>query len=129
MNSLKLFRRLHLYLGCFFAPILLLFIATGWYQTVNHDRMKSPSEAETWTQKLRVVHTDQIFPSNDEVQRPSSPRLFQLLVGTMSGAMIVTTLLGVILAFRMVRPAWLIVLVLLLGVLVPVGVLWLGQQS
>lgn len=126
---MKILRRLHLYLGCFFAPILLLFIATGWYQTVNHDRMKSPSEAGTWVQKLRVVHTDQIYPTEEEVLRPSSPRLFQLLVGAMSGAMILTTLLGIVLAFRMVRPPWLVALVLGLGVMVPILVLWLGQRT
>ena len=38
-------RRLHLYLGVFFAPMLLFFILTGWYQTAYPDRRKSVFEA------------------------------------------------------------------------------------
>ena len=35
---MKLIRRIHLYLGCFFTPLLIFYVATGWYQTVNPDR-------------------------------------------------------------------------------------------
>ncbi len=56
------FRRLHLYLGCFFTPMLMFYILTGWYQTVNEDRLKEASEAQTFWQQARVVHTDSILP-------------------------------------------------------------------
>lgn len=124
---MKHLRRLHLYLGCFFAPLLLFFVASGWYQTVNPDRLKSVSEAESLPQKLRVVHTDQIYPSDHELRRPSSPRAFQALVVTMSAALIATTVLGVVLAFRTSRRAWPVATALGLGLLVPVAVLWLGR--
>jgi len=35
---MKKLRRVHLYLGCFFAPLLIFYVVTGWYQTVNPDR-------------------------------------------------------------------------------------------
>src|SRR5690349_4084082 len=99
-------RRIHTYLGCFFAPLLLFFVLTGWYQTVNHDRLKSPGEAETLLQKLRTVHVDQIYPSDREIMRPSSPHLFQYLVVAMAVALVITLILGVILAFRSTRTRW-----------------------
>src|SRR4051812_40468886 len=99
-------RRLHTYLGCFFAPLLLFYILTGWYQTMYHDRLKSPGDAETIGEPLRTVHVDQIYPTNGEISRPSSPKLFQALVVVMALALIVTIPLGVVLAFRTIRKPW-----------------------
>ena len=84
-NRVKLIRRLHLYLGCFFTPLLLFFVLTGWYQTVNPDRLKSPGDAETMLQKLRTVHTDQLYPSAVEFKQPylAHPNL-ELFVGATS---------------------------------------------
>lgn len=125
---MKLLRRLHLYLGVFFAPLLLFFVCTGWYQTFNRDRLKSPSEAETLVQKFRVVHTDQIYPGDREVTKPSSGKLFSGLLWVMSAAIVVTVLLGVWLAFKSLRTQWPVWLVLGLGVMIPMLFLWLGQQ-
>ena len=72
---MKRLRQAHLFLGVFFTPMLVFFIGTGWYQTVNIERLKSTSEAETLVQKLRVVHTDQIYPGDTEIRKPSSPKL------------------------------------------------------
>jgi multidrug efflux pump subunit AcrB len=124
---MRLLRRIHTYLGCFFAPLLLFFVLTGWYQTVNHDRLKSPAEAETILQRLRTVHVDQIYPSNHEVKRPSSPRLFQALVVAMAVALVATVVLGVILAFRSIRNPWPVGISLVLGILLPALLLWLGH--
>ena len=125
---MKRLRQLHLYLGVFFTPLLLFFIGTGWFQTVDHDRLKSPGEAETWTQKLRVVHTDQIYPETGAIRQGGSPKLFQTLVVVMSAALILTTVLGLVLAFRFSRSLWPVVLSLVLGILAPVLVLWAGQH-
>jgi len=124
---MRLLRRIHTYLGCFFAPLLLFFVLTGWYQTVNHDRLKSPAEAETILQRLRTVHVDQIYPSNHEVKRPSSPKLFQAFVVAMAVALVATVVLGVVLAFRSIRNPWPVAISLVLGVLLPALLLWLGH--
>lgn len=126
--SLRRLRQWHLYLGVFFAPLLAFFVGTGWYQINNRDRLKDPSEAETLVQKFRVVHTDQIYPSEQEFKKRSSPKAFAVLVGVMSAAILATTLLGVVLAFRTQRGPWGTVIALLLGLILPVVVLWLGQQ-
>jgi len=121
-------RRLHMYLGCFFAPLLLFFVLTGWYQTVNRDRLKSPGDAESLLQHLRSVHTDQIYPTKHEFSRPSSPKLFQVLVVVMAIALSTTVVLGVVLAFRSVRKPWPVIASLVLGILVPMAFLWLGHH-
>ena len=125
---MKFIRRAHLFLGCFFTPLLLFYILTGWYQTVNQNRLKTPSEAETLLQKFRVVHSDQIYPSENELDKPSSPKFFKALVVVMSIAATVTIVLGLVLSFRLFRPVWPVWLCLALGILLPILMLWLGQK-
>jgi hypothetical protein len=125
---MKFIRRAHLFLGCFFAPLLVFFILTGWYQTVVPNRLKHPSEAETLWQKLRVVHSDQIYPSEQEFEKPSSPKLFQALVVVMSVAATLTIVLGLVLSFKLLKPVWPVWLCLVLGILLPVLLLWLGHR-
>jgi hypothetical protein len=125
---MKFIRRAHLYLGCFFAPLLVFFILTGWYQTVVPNRVKSASEAETLWQKLRVVHSDQIYPSEQEFEKPSSPKLFQALVVVMSIAATLTVGLGLVLSFKLIKPVWPVWLCLVLGVVLPICLLWLGHR-
>ena len=125
---MKFIRRAHLFLGCFFTPLLLFYILTGWYQSVNPNRLKSATEAETLLQKFRVVHSDQIYPSENEFQQKSSPKLFKALVVVMSIAATVTIGLGLVLSFRLFKPVWPVWLCLALGVLLPVLALWLGQK-
>jgi len=126
---MKLLRKLHLFLGVFFTPLLVFFVATGWYQTLEPERLKTPGDAETLLQKLRVVHTDMIYPGDREFSRPSSPKLFQGIVGAMSAAVLVTTALGVYLAFRTVRGTSWVVVCLVAGLVVPVVLLWMGRRS
>ena len=125
---MKNIRRLHLYLGCFFTPMLLFYVLTGGYQTLNPNRLKTPSEAETLVQKLRVVHVDQIYPSEQEFKKPSSPKLYQGLVVVMAIAATLTILLGLVLAFRSLKNQWPVWLSLVLGVLLPALLLYLGQK-
>jgi len=123
---MKALRRLHLYLGCFFTPLLLFYLATGWYQTFHINRNKKVGEAETWVSRLTSVHKDQLYPT--ESASGYSTRLFQMLVVIMSVALMTSIALGLILALRTIRPSWLVWLWLGLGVLAPVLCLWLGQR-
>ena len=123
---MKLLRRIHTYLGCFFAPLLLFFVSTGWYQTVSMDRHKGQGEAGDWKARLTSVHVDQIYPSKSATSY--SPALFKLLVVVMAVALTVTLLLGVFMAVRFARNKWPIWLSLGLGFVVPMLFLWLGQK-
>jgi hypothetical protein len=123
---MKHIRRWHLYLSCFFAPLLVFYTATGWYQTFNQNRNKAFGERGDWIANLRSVHVDQIYPS-EKVER-YSPQLFQLLVAVMSICLLATTALGIYLAFRSNRRPWTVCLSLCLGVALPVLLLWLGHK-
>ena len=123
---MKLLRRLHLFLGCFFAPLLLFYVATGWYQTVTLRRNKVPGEAQDWLGRLRSVHVDQIYPADSA--NAYSPLLFRVMVVTMAVALMATVVIGILLAFRSIRQRWLVWLSLGLGIALPVLCLWLGQR-
>jgi hypothetical protein len=123
---MRFVRRLHLYLGCFFAPLLIFFVATGWYQTVTPHRAKTIGEPGGIWARLSSVHVDQVYPGQ-EVES-YSPALFKVLVVAMSISLILTTLLGIYLAFRTSKKMWPVGLFLGAGLVVPVLFLWLGQN-
>jgi hypothetical protein len=120
-------RRLHLYLGVFFTPLLFFFIVTGWYQTAYPDRRKSVFEASAVWDRLRAVHADQTFPVASA--NSYSTTGFRWLIYLMSAALVVTLVLGIILAFRTLKKKWVVWLMLLLGFAAPALCLWLGQRS
>ncbi len=123
---MKTLRRVHLYLGCFFAPLLLFYVITGWYQTVNPDRRKGVSDSQDLVSRLSRVHVEQYYPT--ESAAGYSTRLFRALIVVMANALIATVILGIILAFRTSRNKWPVWLSLALGVTLPVILLWLGQK-
>ena len=89
-------------------------------------RNKGIGEADDWPSRLRSVHVDQIYPS--ENANAYSPLLFRILVVAMAVALIVTVVLGIVLAFRSLRQRWLVWLSLGLGILLPILFLLLGQR-
>lgn len=125
---MKLLRRLHTYLGVFFAPLLIFFVATGWYQTVTIQRNKSSGQPGDWLSNLSQVHVDQIYPTERGAQRGYSPKLFKSLVVAMSISLLATIGLGIVLAFRTQRKQWPVWLSLAFGILLPAAFLWLGQN-
>jgi multidrug efflux pump subunit AcrB len=123
----KLLRRAHLYLGVFFTPLLLLYVVTGWLMTVNPDRRKGAADSDDVASRLARVHVEQYWPSPRAEAYATG--LYRGLAVVMSAALIVTVVLGVVLAFQTLRPPWAVWLALLLGVAAPVAALWLGQRS
>lgn len=90
-------------------------------------RNKNLGEGGGWREKLTSIHVNQVFPS--ESAESYSPQLFQYLVAIMSAALILTLLLGIFLAFKTSKRKWSIWIALILGVIVPVILLWLGQSA
>ena len=123
---MKLIRRIHLYLGCFFAPLLVFYVATGWYQTVNPDRRKGVADSNDFISRLNRVHVEQYYPAESAVGY--STYLFRGLVVGMAIALVTTVALGVVLAFRTSRNKWPVWVSLALGVVLPIVLLWLGQK-
>jgi hypothetical protein len=124
---MKQIRRWHLFLSMFFAPLLLFYIGTGWYQTFTINRNKGPGEAKDLVSKLTSVHVDQLYPT--EKAEVYNPQAFKWLIVAMSISLIVTIGLGMYLAFTIGRPKWAVWLSLTLGVLLPIVLLWLGQSG
>lgn len=123
---MKNVRKLHQYLSVFFAPLLIFYIGTGWYQTLSTQRNKALGEQDTFVSKLTSVHVDQIYPKQNAVGEYSTT-LYKVLVVAMSICLLATILLGLYLAFRTTRQMWPIWVSLGFGVILPVVFLWLGQ--
>jgi hypothetical protein len=128
LGCVKLIRKIHLYLSVFFAPLLIFFIGTGWYQTVSAQRNKLLGEQDTFVSRLTSVHVDQIYPSETGTGEYST-LLFKALVIAMCVALLATIALGIILAFKTTKRAWVVGACLLVGACVPVVFLWLGQPK
>jgi hypothetical protein len=121
---IKRLRALHTWLGVFFSPLLLLFIVTGWWQTFATDETKDHGAANAFMARLSDIHTDDYFKHH--AGEPHASDHFKLLVGAMAATLIVTILLGIVLACLAPRKTRWTVLALGLGVLVPVVILWLN---
>lgn len=123
---MKRIRQLHLWLSVFFAPLLIFFIGTGWYQTVSAQRNKLLGEQDTWVTRMTAVHVDQIYPTTSG-EGEYSTILFKALVVSMSICLLATIVLGLILAFKSTRKSWVIWICLGAGLALPMLFLWLGQ--
>lgn len=114
MNTL---RRIHLYLGCAFAPLLVFFAISGIWQTLH----LTWKEGNFALALLSTIHMSRGLkaPPGHAVTNLSSPYL-QWVVVAMAISLVMTIVLGVVMAFRFGhrRPA---LLCLALGVLVPLG--------
>lgn len=122
---MRILRRAHLHLGVFFAPLLLFFVLTGWYQTANPDRRKGTNDSDDWVAHLTRVHVEQYLPS--KTAEGYSTKAFTVLVVAMSVALTATTLLGLYLAFRTVKSPWPLLASLALGLIVPTLILLLSR--
>jgi len=124
---MKLLRRLHLYLGVFFAPLLLLFTVTGWWQTVTPDRNKGLGFGQSWIEKLSTIHVDQYYPLPGP--HTYATHAFKILVVVMSVGLLLSLLLGLILAFKGSPRKKSVVAALLAGIAVPIVLLALGAKA
>ena len=100
-------RSIHLFLGCIFAPLLLFFAVSGLWQTLGFQ--------SEFLQKLSSVHTQRAWKDGSELGS-FALRVFVVL---MTVSFIITTILGVILAFKFGRNRRAVMLVLALGVVIP----------
>jgi hypothetical protein len=82
-------RSWHLYLGCIFAPMLLLFALTGIWQTLGIRGTK-------WMSVLSAIHTSRKTKNGMGFSTP----LLKVFIVMMSIAFIITTILGIIMAVK-----------------------------
>ncbi|MGZ4967593.1 MAG: hypothetical protein ACXV97_10490 [Chthoniobacterales bacterium] len=120
---MKFLRKLHLYLGCLFAPMLIFFAVTGSWEVFNfHQSTKDRSYiAPRALEVLSEVHKEAHIPPTPH--RQATP-LRYFLVAAAAG-LVLSTVLGVIMAFRFSRQPLVATVCLLLGVAVPGVILWI----
>src|SRR5512147_3276260 len=107
--------RLHRYLSCVAAPLMLFFAISGAWQVFRlHESRKDGSyKAPAFVSRLSDVH---------KVERLVGPGGAAFRVGVVVAAAVfaATAIIGVIMAFRVTRPKWLAWLLVLAGAAVPV---------
>jgi len=124
--NIKAMRSVHLYLGVFFAPLLVFFLISGSWQTFNlHEASKSGNYVPPAIIKsLSQVHKDQRWVDGKMVPPSSMP--FRCLIVLMSLGLLITTILGIIMAFKYTKE-WVVWACLLMGVVVPCFLLWIAH--
>ena len=111
---MRLLMRLHRYLSCVVAPLMLFFAISGAWQVFRlHESRKDGSyKAPALVSRLSDVH---------KVERLAGPGGTAFRIGVLAAAAVfaTTAILGVIMAFRVTRPKWLAWLLVLAGAVVP----------
>ncbi len=125
--NIKAMRNIHLYLGVFFAPLLMFYLISGTLQTFNlHEASKSGDyKPPAIIKSISQVHKDQRWVDAQKVPKPSLP--FQCLVVAMVLGLLTTTILGIVMAFKYTKP-WVVWACLIFGFLIPVLFLWLARR-
>ncbi len=105
-------------------PLIVFFMITGLLQTFNLHRPKKDGNYKPWAvvESVSQVHKRQRYET-DSFSPPSS-RIFQILIVIMTIGLLINLIMGIILAFKFGH-AWVVWISLVLGILVPVVVLWL----
>jgi uncharacterized iron-regulated membrane protein len=118
-------RKIHSFLGIFFAPLLLMFVLTGWWQTVGAGNQKDDDDGTfaLLISKLSRVHTDSYWPP--QADDSHSDVWFKALVIALCVALMVSILSGLFLAWKSSKKKWPLVLALALGLLTPAALLCL----
>jgi uncharacterized iron-regulated membrane protein len=120
----RFLRRLHLYLGCLFAPILIFFAVTGSWQIFYwHQSDKAPGgyKAPRALAVLSEIHKEAHIPPT-QLKSPTPLRYFMLAAAVGLAA---TAIIGVIMAYRFSRQPIVATICLAIGVLTPAALLWI----
>jgi len=112
---MNLLRRIHLYLGCFFAPMLVFFCVSGTWQVYGLQWGQGPN-IFTYLSTIHMGH-QLFFKDPTKAYTFSSPYL-EFFVVLMAASLVISILLGVIMAFKFGRGT-LALASLAAGVLVP----------
>src|SRR4051812_45634055 len=95
---MKSLRTLHLYLGCAFAPLLLFFALSGICQRfgAHYGLNETPKPLQRAFTLLSTIHTGRGLKSGETLSSPA----MNVMAIAMAVSLIITIVLGVIMAFR-----------------------------
>jgi len=119
---MKFLRTLHLYLGCLFAPMLIFFAVSGSWQLFNwHESKKDHTyTAPRVLTVLSDVHKNAHIPPTPG--RKPTPLRYFMLAGAIG--LVVSSVLGVVMAYRFSQRPLVATICLLSGITVPAIMLW-----
>lgn len=146
-RKMRRIRQIHLYVGLFFTPLVLLFSLSGALQTFRLHEARAPtaSTPPAWIVWMAAVHKDQAMPGprhpENEHDTKTAPKhrspirpfakeqtrsklSLKILVAVMSGGLILSTILGVTIALNNPSTRGLSVLLLAAGTAMPLVLLW-----
>jgi hypothetical protein len=117
IRAMRTLRTLHLYLGSLFAPVLIVLALSGAWQTFRwNDAKKDGSYTPPPVVKLfSDIHKDQVLPGARHGQNPA----MQWFLVSASLGLTLTTMLGIVMAYRVSRRPVLVTALLLAGILLP----------
>ncbi len=119
-------RRAHLYLGCFFSPLLIYFSISGAWQLYRWNNLPRNAPATASQRAFHALsdpHTESTFPGLDRKKDKSA--LFSAFSLLMAAGIVVTSLLGILMALKLPGRRKFAVLWIAAGVAVPIVLLLL----
>lgn len=122
---MKLLRRIHLLVGCLFAPLLFYFTLSGAWQLMGWQDAER-GEPKYVFHELSNPHLNQALPG---AKRSASSAAFTYFAVAMCLGFCVTAGMGIVLAYRFFRPAWVVSLILALGIFLPLAFLVLAAHG
>lgn len=132
---LKRLRLVHLYLGLFLAPMILFFAFSGMLQ-LFHKHEAQPgdtSQPARWIAVMAAMHKDQnteVHERKLQPARPGGPNVGNVPLKTFFAfecmGLMLTTLIGIYMAFRYNRSHTMIWSLLIAGTVVPLILLKVG---
>ena len=106
--------RLHRYAGLLTAPLILFFAVSGIWQVF---RLQDTKKNGSYT----APHSLQVMSDFHKAEHLNKPNAlpFKWIISIAAGVLVAGTLLGLTAAFRLTRPMWLAVLLLVAGTALP----------
>jgi predicted permease len=118
---MKSIRQFHLYLGCFFAPLIIYFSLSGAWQVFRFNDLPKNEPTSTLRSVFHEIskpHTSSTLPGfNPKVEHSAA---FNWLACFMGFGMVTTSSLGIVLAVRSGRSRQTAWICLIAGVVAPV---------
>lgn len=141
-QTMRKVRQFHFYLGVFFAPLIMLLALSGALQTFRLQEEKGwGSQPPAWIETMASIHMDSKLPkakppeaAAGEAAKPAKPRPpapknapnklpMQIFLVAMSVALMVSALLGVLIALNNRQTRMVSLVMLVAGTGLPVALL------
>lgn len=117
---MKKLREWHLYLGCLFAPVLILFAVSGAWQLFGlHRGLKDGS----YTPARAVAAISEIHVSQHLSGDAAAPTLLRAFMLAAAVGLVVTTVLGIVMAFRFGQSRKSVISCFVAGIVIPAAML------